>query len=105
MHFERTALGTRGESTSPGNPSKSIPIVAGELLEYFQWNFEAQPERVQDELADALTYWLHLVKRLGVDTIREGRGSAWILDTGGSDLLKSRRAEDLGQTSYLRPTD
>jgi NTP pyrophosphatase (non-canonical NTP hydrolase) len=35
-------------------------------LECFQWDSEAKPERVQDELADVLTYALLLSDRLGV---------------------------------------
>lgn len=49
------------------NLAKSIAIEAGELLECFQWSSDADPARVQDELADVLTYCLLLANRLGVD--------------------------------------
>lgn len=52
---------------TPENLAKSIAIEAGELLECFQWSADADPERVQDELADVLTYCLLLADRLGVD--------------------------------------
>ena len=52
---------------SQENLAKSIAIEAGELLECFQWNGEASPDRVQDELADVLTYCLLLANKLGVD--------------------------------------
>lgn len=52
---------------SPENLAKSISIEAGELLECFQWNGNADPESVRDELADVLTYCLLLADRLGVD--------------------------------------
>lgn len=40
---------------SPENLAKSIAIEAGELLECFQWNDEADPARLAEELADVLT--------------------------------------------------
>ena len=52
---------------SPENLAKSIAIEAGELLECFQWNSDADESRVKDELADVLTYCLMLADRLGVD--------------------------------------
>lgn len=54
---------------TPENLSKSIAIEAAELLECFQWDSEAKPERVQDELADVLTYALLLAGRLGMDPV------------------------------------
>lgn len=54
---------------TPENLSKSITIEAAELLECFQWDSEAKPERVQDELADVLTYALLLAGRLGMDPV------------------------------------
>jgi len=56
-----------GQFHTPENLAKSISIEAGELLECFQWNAEADPKRVQEELADVLTYCLHLAYRIGVD--------------------------------------
>ena len=54
---------------SPENLAKSIAIEAGELLEEFQWGAPKDEENVCDELADVLTYCLHLADRLGVDPI------------------------------------
>lgn len=55
-----------GQFHSPENLAKSIAIEAGELLECFQWNSDADADRVQDELADVLTYCFLLADRLGV---------------------------------------
>lgn len=52
---------------SPENLAKSIAIEAGELLEVFQWNPDADPERLADELADVITYCLLLADRVGLD--------------------------------------
>jgi dCTP diphosphatase len=52
---------------SPENLAKSVAIESAELLECFQWSADADPARVQDELADVLTYCLLLADRLGVD--------------------------------------
>lgn len=52
---------------SPENLAKSIAIEAGELLECFQWNTDADEARVREELADVLTYCLLLAERIGVD--------------------------------------
>lgn len=52
---------------TPENLAKSVAIEAGELLECFQWSAEPDPKRVQEELADVLTYCLLLAKRIGVD--------------------------------------
>jgi len=52
---------------SPENLAKSISIEAGELLECYQWNSEADPEAVRDELADVLSYCLMLADKLGLD--------------------------------------
>lgn len=52
---------------TPENLAKSIAIEAGELLERFQWGAAADPDLVQGELADVLTYCLLLADRLGVD--------------------------------------
>ena len=52
---------------TPENLAKSIAIEAGELLECFQWGPEADPKRVREELADVLTYCLHLAARIGAD--------------------------------------
>ncbi|MGB3829800.1 MAG: nucleotide pyrophosphohydrolase [Ornithinimicrobium sp.] len=56
-----------GQFHSPENLAKSISIEAGELLECFQWNGDADPARMVDELADILTYCYLLADRLGVD--------------------------------------
>ncbi|MDY7528846.1 MULTISPECIES: nucleotide pyrophosphohydrolase [unclassified Cryobacterium] len=52
---------------TPENLAKSISIEAAELLECFQWDAEASPERVREELADVLTYCLLLAERIGAD--------------------------------------
>ena len=52
---------------SPENLAKSIVIEAGELLECYQWNADADTDRVRDERADVLTYCILLADRLGVD--------------------------------------
>jgi dCTP diphosphatase len=52
---------------SEGNLAKSVAIEAGELLQCFQWGSDFDADRVQDELADVLTYCLLLADKLGVD--------------------------------------
>lgn len=52
---------------SPENLAKSIGIEAGELLECYQWDSDADIEKVADELADVLTYALLLADRLDLD--------------------------------------
>ena len=39
---------------SPVNLAKSISIEAAELLECYQWNDDADPDAVEEELADVL---------------------------------------------------
>jgi len=52
---------------TPENLAKSISIEAAELLECFQWGPNAEPERVKEELADVLTYCLHLARAMNLD--------------------------------------
>ncbi|WCD93287.1 nucleotide pyrophosphohydrolase [Microbacterium sp. nov. GSS16] len=52
---------------SPENLAKSISIEAAELLELFQWGQTPDQTRVEEELADVLTYCFHMAARLGVD--------------------------------------
>jgi dCTP diphosphatase len=52
---------------SPANLAKSVVIEAAELLECYQWNDDPDPARVQEELADVLTYCLMLADRLSLD--------------------------------------
>lgn len=52
---------------TPENLAKSISIEAAELLECFQWSPDTDVARVEEELADVLTYCLLLADRLGVD--------------------------------------
>ena len=52
---------------TPENLAKSIAIEAGELLECFQWSDKAQLERVEEELADVLTYCYLLADQLGLE--------------------------------------
>ncbi len=56
-----------GQFHTPANLAKSISIEASELLECFQWNDDADPARVREELADVVTYCILLAERLGVD--------------------------------------
>lgn len=55
---------------TPVNLAKSISIEAAELLECYQWTPEApeaDTERVQEELADVVTYCIMMADALGVD--------------------------------------
>ena len=52
---------------TPENLAKSIAIEAAELLECFQWTSNADQARVEEELADVVTYCVHLANRIGVD--------------------------------------
>ena len=54
---------------TPENLAKSIAIEAGELLQEYQWDGDADRERVLAELADVLTYALLLADRLGADPV------------------------------------
>lgn len=49
------------------NLAKSVSIEAAELLECFQWNDNADMERVREELGDVLTYCFLLADKLGAD--------------------------------------
>ena len=55
---------------SPENLAKSISIESAELLECFQWTADADPARVEEELADVLTYCFLLADKLGLDPDR-----------------------------------
>ncbi|UNK70683.1 nucleotide pyrophosphohydrolase [Microbacterium sp. H1-D42] len=55
------------QAHSPENLAKSISIEAAELLECFQWTPDYDADHAADELADVLTYCIHLADRLGVD--------------------------------------
>lgn len=52
---------------TPENLAKSVSIEAAELLECYQWDADADVEKVTDELADVLTYSLLLADRLELD--------------------------------------
>ena len=52
---------------TPENLAKSIAIESGELLECFQWGGDFDPTRVEEELADVVTYCIHLANRIGAD--------------------------------------
>lgn len=52
---------------SPENLAKSISIESAELLELYQWGQTPDQARVEEELADVLTYCFQLAMRLGVD--------------------------------------
>ena len=55
---------------SPENLAKSISIEAAELLECFQWNPEADDERVKEELADVMNYCIQMAQKKGFDICR-----------------------------------
>lgn len=50
---------------SKANLAKSVSIEAAELLECFQWSDEGETERIEEELADVLTYAFLLADKLG----------------------------------------
>ena len=52
---------------SPVNLAKSIAIEAGELLECYQWSDDADPAKVEEELADVLNYCLQMAAKLNLD--------------------------------------
>ena len=52
---------------TPENLAKSISIEAAELLELYQWGQTPDQTRVEEELADVLTYCVHLASRLNLD--------------------------------------
>ena len=54
---------------SPENLAKSIAIEAGELLECYQWNGDADLSAVEEELADVLNYCFLLASKLHLDPI------------------------------------
>ena len=54
---------------SPANLAKSIAIEASELLECYQWDDNADPDAVEEELADVLNYCLLLANKLNLDPI------------------------------------
>lgn len=63
---------------SPKNLASALAVEAGELLEHFQWQTEAQSramapakvEEVSREMADVFLYLLQLSDALGVDLVR-----------------------------------
>ena len=63
---------------SPKNLASALAVEAGELLEHFQWQTEAQSramapdkvEAVSREIADVFLYLLQLSDALGVDLLR-----------------------------------
>ena len=59
-----------GQFHTPASLARSIVIESGELLECFQWSEDADPQDVEGELADVLTYCLLLADKLGVDPDR-----------------------------------
>lgn len=69
LHALRAFMAERdwAQFHTPENLAKSISIESGELLECFQWNADADRDRVADELADVLTYALLLADRLDLD--------------------------------------
>ncbi len=56
-----------GQFHTEAHLAKSISIEAGELLECFQGSDEFDSNRVQEEVADVLTYAYLLADRMGLD--------------------------------------
>lgn len=54
-----------GQFHSPENLIKSVAIESGELLECVQWGGDPDPARIQEELADVLTYCYLLADKMG----------------------------------------
>ena len=52
---------------TPENLAKSIAIEAGELLECFQWNDEADENDLKEELADVMNYCIQMAQKKGYD--------------------------------------
>jgi len=69
LHALRTFVAEREweQFHSPENLAKSISIEAAELLELYQWGQEPDRARVEEELADVLTYCIHLAGTLSLD--------------------------------------
>ncbi|GAA1807432.1 nucleotide pyrophosphohydrolase [Nesterenkonia flava] len=75
MSFERVREALRefvaerdwAQFHSQENLIKSVAIESGELLECVQWGESSEPERVQAELADVLTYCYLLADKMGWD--------------------------------------
>lgn len=78
---------------TPENLAKSISIEAAELLECFQWDSDADPGRLVEELADVLTYCYLLADCLGVDA-----------DKAVADKLQSTRLKYPADRSRGRST-
>ena len=54
---------------TPENLAKSVSIEAGELLECYQWDSDADVDAVKDEIADVMGYSLMMCDRLGLDPV------------------------------------
>ena len=52
---------------TPNALAKTIAIEATELLECFQWNENADIEKIKEELADVIVNCQNLVDKLGLD--------------------------------------
>lgn len=52
---------------TPRNLAASVAIEAAELLELYQWDASAEPQRVAEELADVLIYAVTLAHDCGID--------------------------------------
>lgn len=70
-----------GQFHSPKNLASALIVEAGELLEHFQWQTEAQSRQlgaeqkqaVAHEMADVLLYLVQLSSALGVDLMAAAR--------------------------------
>jgi len=52
---------------SPRNIAVSLSLEAAEVLEHFQWQDQANPDSLAEELADVALYLLQLAYLTGVD--------------------------------------
>src|SRR5574344_174982 len=51
----------------PENLAKSISIEAGELLECYQWNSDADDQAVREELSDVMNYCIQFAQARDYD--------------------------------------
>lgn len=52
---------------SPRNIAISLSLEAAEVLEHYQWQPDADPEALSEELADVMLYLLQLAYVTGID--------------------------------------
>ena len=52
---------------TPENLAKSVAIEAGELLECFQWDSFCDRVKLEEEIADVMSYCIMLADKTGID--------------------------------------